>query len=692
MSIRNGRFLAHFAAERVPFERTRRLIFADVLAVPVLLSVACSVLLIERRYGLVHTGFLSTAVLTGWQLPIFLAATALVDAAVLSVLALAWTAACRVAGAGTRRHATGGVALLGLVVGLLNTLQYNVLTYLGDWMHLRAAVHTARGVSGTMPFFQQWLVSTAPMLAIIVALVAVGAALIVRLGRPIPDTAPVPFARPARRAAFLLVAALAVEVVICHAPGVPSGAIATSLRRTSLQRVLESGFAALTDWDDDGLGWLDTPADFAPFDATRSPFALDIPGDGIDSDGVGGDLPALIELDRTAAVGRVVSRPDVVLIVPCSLRADALTGGPDFGPPVMPYLAGLAQQGLHVDPAYSHCGHTISAIQQILSGQHARHTSSLVTDMKSAGYRVGVISTQDESFGATAAFTRMHEADYFADGRCDPAARVTSYSTASSLILPAKWAIHKTDEFLSQCDAREPVFLFVHVETCHFPYFHDSPDEIVPRPQIRIRDYTADNRGALVALYRNAAANLDRRIAELGALIEARRGRDNVVTIVMADHGESLFDDGLLGHGTALTDVQTRVPCVIVNGWGIVPVPFGQTDVRPFILSMLATERPKSSVADEPLLTHSVGSGPGTARAALQTRAAERPIFQWVGSSKTPHQLGLVTGGERTVVDFGLQTCTDVTGVGPLDSVGEGSRGLDAIRAWESLRLTEKQR
>ena len=32
---------------------------------------------------------------------------------------------------------------------------------------------------------------------------------------------------------------------------------------------------------------------------------------------------------------------------------------------------------------------------------------------------------------------------------------------------------------------------------------------------------------------------------------------------IRADHGESLFDEGLLGHGYALNDMQTRIPVVM---------------------------------------------------------------------------------------------------------------------------------
>ena len=47
----------------------------------------------------------------------------------------------------------------------------------------------------------------------------------------------------------------------------------------------------LTDWDLDGTGWLATPSDPAPFDGSIHPYAVEIPGNGIDENGGGGDRP-----------------------------------------------------------------------------------------------------------------------------------------------------------------------------------------------------------------------------------------------------------------------------------------------------------------------------------------------------------------------------------------------------------------
>jgi hypothetical protein len=93
------------------------------------------------------------------------------------------------------------------------------------------------------------------------------------------------------------------------------------LRRKPSAQALRWLAGGLSDIDRDGYGWLDAPADPAPRDPRVFPYAIDTPGNGLDEDGVAGDLPigdAYAEGPRSAAPW--TSRPDVVLVVLESFR------------------------------------------------------------------------------------------------------------------------------------------------------------------------------------------------------------------------------------------------------------------------------------------------------------------------------------------------------------------------------------
>ena len=96
-----------------------------------------------------------------------------------------------------------------------------------------------------------------------------------------------------RRTSLVLAAAsaFAVGLVVTTAARVGSDTFDNGLMRTPGGQLLGRVVEIASDVDRDGYGWLGRPADPAPFDGRVYPYALDLPGNGIDEDGIGGDLP-----------------------------------------------------------------------------------------------------------------------------------------------------------------------------------------------------------------------------------------------------------------------------------------------------------------------------------------------------------------------------------------------------------------
>ena len=137
---------------------------------------------------------------------------------------------------------------------------------------------------------------------------------------------------------------------------------------------------------------------------------------------------------------------------------------------------------------------------------------------------------------------------------------------------------------------------------------------------------------------------------------------------VVGVHGESLFDEGFLGHGYALNDAQTRIPLIVARLPLHVVEPFGQSDLRDLLRRGLSS-------AD-------AGSGPTTAQ------DPDRKVFRYLGRLDRPGAIGFTGLMSQLVYDFrdrrvrrddGSWRRTDgLTGA-------ERAQWLDLVTTWERM-------
>ena len=103
-----------------------------------------------------------------------------------------------------------------------------------------------------------------------------------------------------------------------------------------------------------------------------------------------------------------------------------------------------------------------------------------------------------------------------------------------------------------------PCSCTVNFHDTHFPYHHEGIQSLVSETVVAQGDISPANELAVREMYLNTAANVDRAIKDLLLRVGETLGRDPGV-VVLSDHGESLFEEGFLGHGYALNDAQTRI-------------------------------------------------------------------------------------------------------------------------------------
>ncbi|HST37397.1 MAG TPA: sulfatase-like hydrolase/transferase, partial [Allosphingosinicella sp.] len=424
----------------------------------------------------------------------------------------------------------------------------------------------------------------------------------------------------------------------------------------------------MTDFDRDGWSFFSYPIDRQPFDGSRHPYALDVPGDGVDQDGYGGDFAFSGESATTAAAPAIAgARPNVILIVLESTRADAIGRRVD-GRPLTPVMDALAANGSRANAAYSHVGFTTFSLQSLFTGELAPidDRQSLVRDFLANGYEVGILSGQAEDFGDTARLTGMRRGSMFVDGTLLKEERAFSFAAQGSVNIDGKILLREFDRRLGNAQAwQRPRFLYVNLQSAHFPYYEPMMDRILAGDPIERGAIGADNRGHVERTYLNAIAYNDRLIGALIARLRRLGVLDNSLIVVTADHGESLFDDGFLGHGHMLNEQQTRIPFILSRPGIAIPPVIGLADMRGVILRAAGAPLPP---------------------------AQSRGVFQYLGTLDRPGAIGLVdAAGRRTVFNLFEESVSTSPGRWtPYADLARGSaekRSADAlIQEWARQR------
>ena len=625
--------------------------------------------LLQRKYGLFTGGFLAANPLGTWlDCVAFLGVVYLLNATAAAPLCAAALIAGRAAG--LRPRALRFVAFAAGAAPILTAdfLQYQLWSFLGDAFdfHLMFEL-TGRRVS-------EIFAVTAPLIArplslgllLLVVLLAI-TWLLNRLQRHAADAPLVPAPRAVLRS---LVELTLVAAVITTAVGVSSDAMAYGLRRTPVGDVALRVLDEATDFDRDGYGLLKSPRDSAPFDARIHPYALEVPGNGIDENGLGGDLP----LDRAVykepppPTDAWPARPPVILFVLESFRADVV-GARYGGHEVTPVMDALAQRGVKVESAWSHNGFTRQSRFHILSGSlTGRRGTSLLDDFKNHGYEVAYFSAQDDSAfgGGDISYDRV---DKYYDARQDIARRYTAYVTPGSLAVPFNVLEEHIGDYLRDRRSTGPLFLYVNFHDTHYPYNHAGLKNILGGDPLPASLISPGRRADLWRTYLNAAANVD---AAIGRVIDGVRTSVGATpaVVIISDHGESLFDGGFLGHGYALNEPQTRIPMIVAGLPMRINVPFGQASLRDAFNAALA------------------GSVGLDVRPTVDSTRDVR-VFQYLGPLETPGQIGWLTGEGQLTYDF---RTNDVavwgSNVKPGALVGEPQRAFtDLVHTWESMQL-----
>lgn len=584
-----------------------------MILIALVVTLLFELMLAERKYALFGGGFGQSHALSGvGEVALFLLTAILAQALEVG---LAYLLVGKLLGARVRRlvrlfaflfftigiHVGVVVAKFELLSYFSDAVSFTILRNLGGGSLLDAALY---GLSeGAL--FAQLLVGV--IVAWLICLFAI---------RRLTDPADTGWPRAIGwKSVALLFAAMPVLLLI----GNGHGNVRYATVRMTAAGAMEQVLGLLTDFDGDGYSWFSPLRDDYPFDASRHPLALDIPNNGIDEDELGGDLK-LAPAKPEPALPPLPARPKhLVLIVLESTRGDVLGKRID-GKPVAPNLEAIARTGSSAHEAYSHVGFTTASLKSLFTGQLEPRPGapSLFRDLKKDGYRIAVLSGQSEEFGDISGVTGMKaSSDIFVDAETLKADRAFGFAAKGSLLVDETKLLDQFQRRLGNPEGwRRPTFVYFNFQSAHFPYHHDGMvDRIEPHPIAR-GAISAANRDHVQRTYWNAVAYSDAMIGRVVQSLKAMGVWQDTLMVVTADHGESLFEDGFLGHGHRVNRIQTHVPLVLSEPGVDLSGAIGLRDYRSLILRVLAGQK--------------VG------------QPARRPVLRYVGDLGQPAAIGMV--------------------------------------------------
>lgn len=267
-------------------------------------------------------------------------------------------------------------------------------------------------------------------------------------------------------------------------------------------------------------------------------------------------------------------RPNLLLVGLDTLRADEL-GAWGRSPSLTPNLDRLAGQSDVWLDAFTAFNSTNPSFVSMMTGLYGK--SHGVYDLKTPLPRSHVTLAEhlaSAGYDTFAVISASHLGDH-ASGLGQGFHEVA----LASEHLAAELAVDTTLDWIAGRRTRKPFFAWLHLFDPHTPHTPPQPYALGFRPASPLgldpvrawvpfrepgpRAFVEPVLGGQRDLYDGEVAYLDRQIGRLLGFLESRGLLEDTLLVVVADHGESLGEHGILFRHVGLHDTTTHVPLMI---------------------------------------------------------------------------------------------------------------------------------
>ena len=421
----------------------------------------------------------------------------------------------------------------------------------------------------------------------------------------------------------------------------------------------------VTDFDGDGFGPFTQVKDPNNFDANINSYAIDIPFNGFDENGLAGDFKNHIpKVQKTITTNNITPNKNVIVIVVETFRTDVISKKIN-GDYIMPFLSGLTKKHSYTKQMYSNYGSTAKAIQTIFTGKMDYNNPgnfSLFDYYRKFGYKVIAASAQSENWGNTDKILKFSQFDEYYDPRNkkEDGSKKPGYNQMKGLLATIDSSeLNKQIFKMLETVSTSKFMMYINYQDLHYPYHSDEWErKFIDNGYINSGFFKKENRQKIIKQYANAAYHLDHSIKALFDKLEQLEMLNDTVIAIVGDHPDSFYENDVLGHAWIMDKHQRQTPYFLINGSGTYETPFGQHEIYNMIINSSNNQKSNDT--------------------ATFIANDKKNIFLIGGTLSTPNKIGFIGVNKLETYDFS-------TG----EYIPKHTNFKNLINYWEALILTK---